>query len=79
LRKITEQKQVFTGAAHPFYWKPKLLIPDIYENQTNKQKFGAFLQACLSATREEQVLNEMSRLGAAQINPMMACWFDMLR
>ena len=27
---ITEQKQVFEGAAHPFYWKPKLRIPDIY-------------------------------------------------
>ncbi len=67
LSAITEQKQVFEGAAHPFYWKPKLRIPDIYENQTNKQKFGAFLQACLSATREEQVLAEMSRLGAAQI------------
>ena len=67
LTAITEQKQVFEGAAHPFYWKPKLRIPDIYENQTNKQKFGAFLQACLTATREEQVLTEMSRLGAAQI------------
>ena len=67
LTAITEQKQVFEGAAHPFYWKPKLRIPDIYENETNKQKFGAFLQACLTATREEQVLTEMSRLGAAQI------------
>ncbi len=67
LTAITEQKQVFAGAAHPFYWKPKLRIPDIYESQTNKQKFGAFLQACLSATREDQVLAEMSRLGAAQI------------
>jgi len=26
---ITEQKEVFEGAAHPFYWKPKLRIPDI--------------------------------------------------
>lgn len=67
LAAITEQKQVFEGAAHPFYWKPKLRIPDIYENQINKQKFGAFLQACLAATREDQVLAEMSRLGAAQI------------
>lgn len=67
LTAITEQKQVFAGAAHPFYWKPKLRIPDIYESQTNKQKFGAFLQACLSATREDQVLAEMSRLGSAQI------------
>ncbi len=34
LNGITEQKQVFEGAAHPFYWKPKLRIPDIYENET---------------------------------------------
>ena len=33
---ITEQKQVFEGASHPFYWKPKLRIPDIYENENNK-------------------------------------------
>ena len=67
LTAITEQKQVFEGAAHPFYWKPKLRIPDIYENEVNKQKFGAFLQACLVATRDDQVLAEMSRLAAAQI------------
>ena len=35
LNCITEQKQVFEGAALPFYWKPKLRIPDIYKNQTN--------------------------------------------
>ena len=67
LNAITEQKQVFEGAAHPFFWKPKLRIPDIYENETNKRKFGAFLEACLNATREEQVLTEMSLLAAAQI------------
>ncbi len=67
LTAITEQKQVFEGAAHPFYWKPKLRIPDIYESEENKRKFGAFLEACYGATREEQVLSEMSRLAAAQI------------
>lgn len=67
LTAITEQKQVFEGAAHPFFWKPKLRIPDIYENDANKRKFAAFLDACLAATREEQVLTEMSRLAAAQI------------
>ena len=36
LKAITEQKQVFEGAAHPFFWKPKLRIPDIYENESNK-------------------------------------------
>ena len=67
LTAITEQKQVFEGAAHPFFWKPKLRIPDIYENEANKRKFGAFLEACLAASREEQVLAEMNRLAVAQI------------
>jgi type II restriction enzyme len=67
LNAITEQKQVFEGAAHPFFWKPKLRIPDIYENETNKRKFAAFLETCLNATREEQVLSEISRLAGAQI------------
>src|SRR4030065_573709 len=53
LNAITEQKQVFEGAAHPFYWKPKLRIPDIYENEPNKMRFAAFLDACLSATPED--------------------------
>lgn len=67
LNAITEQKQVFEGAAHPFYWKPKLRIPDIYENESNKQKLAAFLQSCLVATREEQVLEQLSSLAAAKI------------
>jgi type II restriction enzyme len=67
LTAITEQKQVFEGAAHPFYWKPKLRIPDIYENKANQQVFGACLETCLSATREDQVLAALSRLAAAQI------------
>lgn len=67
LTAITEQKQVFAGAAHAFYWKPKMRIPDIYENPENKRKFGEFLESCYSATREEQVLDQMSRLAAAEI------------
>lgn len=67
LTAITEQKQVFEGAAHAFFWKPKLRIPDIYENENNKLKFGAFLEACFVATREEQILTEISRLAATEI------------
>jgi type II restriction enzyme len=37
LTAITEQKQVFEGAAHPLYRKPKIRIPDIYENEINIQ------------------------------------------
>lgn len=67
LAAITEQQQVFAGAAHPFYWKPKLRIPDIYEDQENKRRFGAFLQDCLVATREEQLLSAMSHLSSPAI------------
>ncbi len=67
LEAITEQKQVFEGAAHAFYWKPKLRIPDIYENESNQRRFGAFLSGCLAANSEDQVLAEMSRLAETQI------------
>lgn len=50
---ITEQKQVFEGASHPFYWKPKLRIPDIYEHAENKRAFGQFLENCLNAKSEK--------------------------
>lgn len=64
---ITEQKQVFEGAAHPFYWKPKLRIPDIYENEANKQAFGQFLENCLNAKSEDQILKEIIKLDALKI------------
>lgn len=64
---ITEQKQVFEGASHPFYWKPKLRIPDIYENETNKQAFGQFLENCLNAKYEEQIIREIIRLDELKI------------
>jgi len=64
---ITEQKQVFEGAAHPFYWKPKLRIPDIYENEDNKWAFGSFLDACLSAGSADKVVKEILTLDACGI------------
>lgn len=59
---ITEQKKVFEGAAHPFHWKPKLRIPDIYENEKNKIAFGQFLENVLKATNEEQIVKEIIHL-----------------
>ncbi len=64
---ITEQKQVFEGASHPFYWKPKLRIPDIYENQENKRYFGQFLEACLNAKTEKKVIDEILALDSRNI------------
>ncbi len=67
LNCITEQKQVFIGAAHPFYWKPKLRIPDIYENDNNKIAFGQFLENCLNSNREEQIIREIILLDQIKI------------
>lgn len=67
LNSITEQKQVFIGAAHPFYWKPKLRIPDIYENENNKKAFGQFLENCYNAKTEEQIIKEIIRLDELKI------------
>lgn len=67
LNCITEQKQVFEGAAHPFYWKPKLRIPDIYEDQGNKTAFGQFLENCLRASREDQLIREIIQLDQLRI------------
>jgi type II restriction enzyme len=67
LNCIAEQKQVFVGVSHPFYWKPKLRIPDIYENQKNKIAFGQFLENCINAKLEEQVVKEIVKLDQLKI------------
>jgi len=67
LNCITEQKQVFKGASHPFYWKPKLRIPDIYENEKNKIVFGQFLEKCINANNEEQIIKEIILLDQHKI------------
>lgn len=64
---ISEQKQIFQGASHPFYWKPKLRIPDIYENQDNKRYFGQFLENCLGTSNEEALLTEIIKLDEKKI------------
>ncbi|MBD8071297.1 hypothetical protein [Bacillus sp. PS06] len=64
---ISEQKQLFEGAAHAFYWKPKLRIPDIYENTANKKTFGRFLKKCLQYSNEKQLIDEILKLNNEQI------------
>jgi type II restriction enzyme len=64
---ITEQKQVFEGAAHPFYWKPKLRIPDIYENDDNKAAFGRFLESCLCCSTADRIIREVLTLDSRRI------------
>lgn len=64
---ITEQKQVFEGAAHPFYWKPKLRIPDIYENEANKRHFALCLERVLNATNEDAIIKAIVELDSQRI------------
>jgi type II restriction enzyme len=64
---ITEQKQIFEGAAHPFYWKPKLRIPDIYENEENQAAFGRFLESCLCCSTADRIIREILTLDDRRI------------
>jgi type II restriction enzyme len=64
---IAEQKQIFKGADHAFLWKPKLRIPDIYENRENQKSFARFLHACACCNDEGSVLAAVEALDARRI------------
>ena len=64
---IAEQRQLFKGADHAFLWKPKLRIPDIYEDRENQLAFGRFLDACLCCDDESGILAAIAALDARSI------------
>lgn len=64
---IAEQRQIFRGADHAFLWKPKLRIPDIYENIENQRAFGRFLDACACCTDADGVIAAIRRLAGVGI------------
>jgi len=64
---IAEQRQIFKGADHAFLWKPKLRIPDIYENRDNQVSFGRFLDVCACCKTEEHVLDAIRQLDRQRI------------
>ena len=59
---IAEQRQIFKGADHAFLWKPKLRIPDIYENRDNQLAFARFLDTCACCTGEAAVIDAIRAL-----------------
>lgn len=67
VKSVAEQRPVFRGADHAFLWKPKLRIPDIYENRDNQLAFAAFLDQCACCDTEAEVLAAIHRLDAIQI------------
>jgi type II restriction enzyme len=64
---IAEQRQMFKGADHAWLWKPKLRIPDIYENRENQLALARFLHACACCDTEPQVLEAIRTLDRCQI------------
>ena len=64
---IAEQRQMFKGADHAFLWKPKLRIPDIYEDAENQRAFGRLLDTCLCCDAEAEILSAIQALAAKSI------------
>lgn len=75
VHSVAEQRQIFKGADHAFLWKPKLRIPDIYENRDNQIAFGQFLDTCLCCHEETQLVQavrELDRKGIKGLGPACA-------
>ncbi len=87
---IAEQRQMFKGADHAFLWKPKLRIPDIYEDPQNQRAFAHFLKTCASCGGDGAIVESIRNLdrhaikglGPAAANllyflhPTVACPFN---
>ena len=64
---VAEQRQIFKGADHAFLWKPKLRIPDIYENPEHQRAFGRFLADCDCCNDEAGLLQAIHTLDRHRI------------
>jgi len=64
---VAEQRQIFRGADHAFLWKPKLRIPDIYENADNQRAFARLLHSCDCCDSAEAIIDAIRRIDALQI------------
>lgn len=64
---VAEQRQIFKGADHAFLWKPKLRIPDIYENQANQAAFARLLRHCDCCDSAEEIIAAIQRIDALSI------------
>ena len=67
VHSIAEQRRIFKGADHAFLWKPKLRIPDIYEDEGNQRAFGRFLDACACCDTEGGVIAAIRALDERKI------------
>ena len=59
VHSIAEQRQIFRGADHAFLWKPKLRIPDIYENPVNQRAFGYLIDCCACCSTGDDIVRHI--------------------
>ena len=67
VHSIAEQRQIFKGADHAFLWKPKLRIPDIYENDNNQRAFGRLIDTCVCCDTEQEVVDAIHSIDGMKI------------
>ena len=75
VHSIAEQRQIFKGADHAFLWKPKLRIPDIYENPANQRAFGQLLAICAGCSGAGQIIgaiHNLDRMAIKGLGPAVA-------
>ena len=75
VHSIAEQRQIFKGADHAWLWKPKLRIPDIYENPDNQRAFGRLLDNCSCCDTAEEIIGhirDIDRLKIKGLGPAAA-------
>lgn len=65
---ICGQQEIFKGAKHAFMWKPKMRIPDIYENRSNQVAFADMLSQVLETNQEVKMLVAIEELDKQHIN-----------
>lgn len=67
VHSVAEQRQIFKGADHAFLWKPKLRIPDIYENPPNQRAFGRLLHHCSCCSTGAEILSGIRTIDQLKI------------
>lgn len=67
VHSVAEQRQIFKGADHAFLWKPKLRIPDIYENPPNQRAFGRLLHHCSCCSTSAEILSGIRTIDQLKI------------
>lgn len=75
VKSVAEQRQVFRGADHAFLWKPRLRMPDIYENPTHQRAFARLLHDCSCCDTAQEIIaaiHAIDRLKIKGLGPAVA-------